>query len=281
MSAVKHSCDGCGALMVYDAATQGLKCPFCGGTKGIPRDEEFVAVEQALDDVAPSRRRADAPKTFHCERCGAEVTYAGATVSAACPFCGSQQVVERKGDVDRILPQAVVPFAVTLEDAKRRWREWLGHGIFRPRRLREVASGEALKGVYLPYWTFDTHVYSQWTALAGYHYTVTVGFGKDARTETRTRWVPASGDRREFYDDVLVCASKGVDERLLAKAQEYVLSALQPYRSDYLQGWAAEEYVVDLKPAWGRAREEVNAMEVSACGRAVPGDTHSDLRVWT
>jgi DNA-directed RNA polymerase subunit RPC12/RpoP len=267
--------------MVYDAETKGLRCPFCGGTKGIPRDEGFVPVEQSLEDVPPSRRRADAPKTFHCERCGAEVTYADATVSASCPFCGSQQVVERRGAVDRILPQAVLPFAVSLEDAKRRWREWLGRGIFRPRGLRDAATGEALKGVYLPFWTFDTRTWSQWTAMAGYHYTVTVGSGKDARTETRTRWVPASGERKHFYDDVLVCASQGVDGGLLAKAETYSLGALQPYRSDWLSGWAAEEYVVDLKPAWGFAREKVNAMEVEACSRAVPGDTQSDLRVWT
>jgi DNA-directed RNA polymerase subunit RPC12/RpoP len=281
VAAKKYSCDSCGALMLFDAETSGLKCPFCGGTKGIERDAAYLAVEYALDDVPDSRLRAEAPKTFHCEKCGAEVTFAGATISASCPFCGSDHVVERTGDAGRVLPESVLPFAVSLEGARSRWREWLGRGIFRPRGLKALASGEALKGVYVPFWTYDTKTWSRWTAEAGYHYTVTVGSGKDQRTETRTRWTFASGDRRDVFDDVLVCGSRGVDERMLAKAYPYGLDALQPYRSDYLSGWAAEEYVVDLKAGWGKAREEVNEEARRLCSGDVPGDTQRNLRVWT
>src|SRR4029079_15293932 len=116
-----------------------------------------------------------------------------------------------------------------------------------PRGLRDLASGEALKGVYVPFWTYDTHTWSRWTAEAGWHYTVTVGSGQNQHTETRTRWEFRSGERRDFFDDVLVCASKGLDEGLLSKAYPYGLDALQPYPGDYLSGGAAEEYLVDLK----------------------------------
>jgi DNA-directed RNA polymerase subunit RPC12/RpoP len=281
VAAKKYSCDACGALMLYDADTGGLKCPFCGGTKGIERDAAYLAVEHALADVPESRLRTEAPKTFRCENCGATVTFAGATVSASCPFCGSEHVVERTGDVGRILPESVLPFAVSLEGARTRWRDWLGHGIFRPRGLRDLASGEALKGVYVPFWTYDTKTWSRWTAEAGWYYTVTVGSGQNQHTETRTRWEFASGERRDFFDDVLVCAGQGVDEKLLSRAYPYALDALQPYRSDYLSGWAAEEYVLDLQGGWGRAREEVNERARELCSGDVPGDTQRNLRVWT
>lgn len=281
VEAKKYSCDGCGSLMLYDAATKAMKCPFCGGAKGIERDASYIAVEHALDDVPDDRLRTEAPKTFRCERCGAEVVFPGATVSASCPFCGSAQVVERKGAAGRILPQSVLPFLVPLEAARAKWREWLGTGWFRPRGLRDSATGESLAGVYLPFWTYDTRTWSRWTAEAGFSYTVTVGSGQDQRTETRTRWEFASGERRDFHDDVLVCASKGLDEGMLEHAYPYGLKDLQPYRSDYLAGWAAEEYIVDLKEGWRRARERVNEAEVRACSRDVPGDTQRGLRVWT
>ena len=281
VAAKKYSCDACGALMLYDAATGGLKCPFCGGTKGIERDATYLAVEHALEDVPESRLRTEAPKVFQCENCGATVTFAGSTVSASCPFCGSEHVVERTGDVGRILPESVLPFAVSLEDARKRWRDWLGHGIFRPRGIRDLATGEALKGVYVPFWTYDTRTWSRWTADAGWYYTVTVGSGQQQHTETRTRWEFASGERRDFFDDVLVCAGQGVDEGLLSRAYPYGLDALQPYRSDYLSGWAAEEYVLDLAAGWGKAREEANERARDLCSGDVPGDTQRNLRVWT
>jgi hypothetical protein len=101
------------------------------------------------------------------------------------------------------------------------------------------------------------------------------------RSEQRTRWEPASGERTGAYDDVLVCGSKGVDPKLLPKVEPFGLDGLAAYRAEYLAGWLAEEYVVDLPEGWAVARERINAMERSACARDVPGDTQSSLRVWT
>jgi rubredoxin len=271
VAAKKYACDGCGALMLYDAASGGLKCPFCGGTKGIERDPGYVAVEHALESLGPTIDRAEAHKTF-----------SDATVASRCPFCGAEHVVERQGDPDRIRPASVLPFAVALEAARERFVVWLGKGIFRPRSLRTDASEATFSGVYVPFWTFDAKAWSRWTAQAGWHYTVTVPAGNgQTRTETRTRWEPAAGERTDLYDDVLVAASKGLDERLLAKVEPFRLAALQPYRSDYLSGWLAEEYVVDLPEGWRRAREEINEEQERRCAGDVPGDTHANLRVWT
>jgi hypothetical protein len=140
---------------------------------------------------------------------------------------------------------------------------------------------EALRGVYVPFWTFDTRTWSRWTAQAGYHYTTTVMVNGRPQTQTHVRWVPAAGERRDSYDDVLVCASKGVEERLLRKTYPYALEEAQPFREEYVSGWRAEEYALDLEGGWRAAREEVDAEQVSRCARDVPGDTHTDLRVWT
>lgn len=277
----KFECDGCGALMLFDPAAHGLRCPFCGGTRGIAQDDDYVAVEHSMERVDDTRTRTDAPKVFRCENCGAEVTYAGATVSSACAFCGSEQVVERVGDVGRILPESVVAFRVDLDAAKGLWRAWLGKGLFRPRKLLDLATGESLRGVYVPHWTYDTRAWSRWTADAGYTYTVTVGFGQNARQETRIRWVPASGERTDAFDDILVCASRGLDDRLMDEAKPYDLDGVERYRSEFLAGFGAEEYTVDLPAGWDRARAFAGGVQERRCAGDVPGDTHRFLRVWT
>jgi DNA-directed RNA polymerase subunit RPC12/RpoP len=276
VEAKKYSCDGCGALMLFDAETGALKCPFCSGTKGIERDASYVPVEHALEGTEV-HARDEAPKVFHCDNCGAEVAFRGETISAACAFCGSDHVVERRGDPHRIRPESVVAFKISLGAARARWKTWIGKGWFRPRALKDLAAVEALKGVYLPFWTYDTDTWSRWTAMAGYHYTVRVG----KTTVVRTRWVPAAGERRGTYDDVLICASRGADLRLLEKAYPYRLAEAQPYRSEFLSGWGAEEYSVDLREGWNRALLQVNEEERRRCSRDVPGQTQMDLRVWT
>lgn len=281
IAAKKFECDGCGALMLFEPSTHSLKCPFCGSSKGIPQDDEYIAVEHALANVDEARKRDDAPKVFRCENCGAEVTYAGATISSRCAFCGSEHVVERTGDVDRIPPESVVPFAVNFERAKGLWRTWLGKGLFRPKKLLDLATGEQLTGVYVPHWTYDARAWSRWTAEAGYHYTVTVGSGQNARQETRTRWESASGERTDAFDDILVCASKSLDDRLMDEAKPFDLDRAEPYRSEFLSGFAAEEYTLDLPDGWDRARQWASDVQTRRCSGDVPGDTQRSLRVWT
>lgn len=287
IAAKKFECDGCGALMLFEPSEHGLKCPFCGNSKGIVQDDDYIAVEHALELISEAgtgeaaKRRDDAPKVFRCENCGAQVTYVGATISSGCSFCGSEHVVERTGDVDRIPPESVVPFAVNHARARGLWQSWLGKGLFRPKKLLDLATGEQLRGVYVPHWTYDARAWSRWTAEAGYHYMVTVGSGQHARQEMRTRWESASGERTDGFDDILVCASKGLDDRLMDEAKPFDLDRVEPYRSEFLSGFAAEEYTVDLPGGWERAREWANGIQTRRCSGDVPGDTQRSLRVWT
>jgi predicted RNA-binding Zn-ribbon protein involved in translation (DUF1610 family) len=282
VTARKFSCASCGALLLFDAETGAMACRFCGGTRAIERDEGFVAVEHALEDEATAApRRVTPPKAFRCQSCGADVVFPGHVVADACPFCGSTHVVAHAADPDRILPQAVVPFAVGEASARERWKRWIAGGWFRPNALRKTAGISVLRGVYVPFWTYDTHTWSRWTAQAGWRETFWVGVGQQRRMQTRIRWQFAAGDRNDFYNDVLVCASRGVDESLLEDVYPYRLAEAQAYDDRYLAGWSAEEYAVGLATGWHRARERVNQAEIGRCGRAVPGDTHRDLRVWT
>jgi hypothetical protein len=55
--------------------------------------------------------------------------------------------------------------------------------------------------------------------------------------------------------------------------------ALTPYRPEFLAGWRAEAYAIDLMPAWNLGQQRMAGEQASRCGRDVPGDTHKDLQV--
>jgi hypothetical protein len=66
---------------------------------------------------------------------------------------------------------------------------------------------------------------------------------------------------------------------MLERIYPYDTTKLVPYDPRYLSGWEAEQYRIDLQQGWNGGREKMHGMEVAACDRLVPGDTHKDLSV--
>ena len=78
-----------------------------------------------------------------------------------------------------------------------------------------------MRGVYIPYWTFDAQAVCPWEAEAGhYYYTTETYRDNQGRTQTRqvrhVRWEPASGLVEHFFDDEPVPGTHGVSHALLA-----------------------------------------------------------------
>jgi hypothetical protein len=147
-----------------------------------------------------------------------------------------------------------------------------------------MAKLQEMGGVYIPFWTFDAWVASRWTAEAGHHYYETEYYtdqngNQQSRQVQRTRWEFASGWRKDFFDDVLVCASKGLPQDLVSRLQTFDTKQLTPYQPQFLAGWRAESYAIDLMPAWGSAQESMSATQRGRCAGDVPGDTHRNLSV--
>jgi hypothetical protein len=150
-----------------------------------------------------------------------------------------------------------------------------------------MARVQDLGGVYVPFWTYDAHVDSSWTAEAGFYYYVTEEYEvvENGETVTRTReirhtrWESAWGDRSDDYDDVLVCASVGLPQDLAESLRSFDTAALVPYTPGFLAGWLAEEYAVDVREGFSHAQQKIDAEQESRCGTDVPGDTHRSLQV--
>ncbi|MBA3045339.1 MAG: hypothetical protein FP824_03920 [Euryarchaeota archaeon] len=223
-----------------------------------------------------------------CESCGATIS-AESTVAGKCTYCGSPYVKEIPSRADLIRPETLVPFKVDKARAKELFQHWLGHGWFTPSNLSQLGRLDLIKGVYTPFWTYDTSALSNWTAESGYYYyetesyTVMVNGKHQSRTRQvkKTRWVPSHGQRQGFYNDVLVPASKGMNQELILKIYPFELGQLVPYKPEFLGGFIAEEYGVDLQQGWGTAQGIVSSSERQKCAREVPGDTHRYLRVQT
>jgi len=308
--AKKYPCPQCNAELVFSAAKERMVCNYCGYEAPVSEAGSMTEVqtETVIDqatvdtieehDLSEGLRIADKPegwgtetRSFKCGSCSATISVEPNLSATVCPFCGSHHVLEQEQSSRVLKPESLVPFQIDQKVAIEKFRSWLGRGWFRPNEVKRIAQNAdaRVQGIYIPFWTFDAQTYSKWHAEAGYYYYVTEQYtvtvdGK-RQTQTRqvrkTRWEPASGSHDEFFDDVLVYATKSVNERILERIYPFDTTKLVPYRPQYLAGWRAEEYQIDLETGWQSGQEIIKDRLQAACAQEVPGDTHRNLRVQT
>jgi len=294
----KFPCPQCGSQMDFDAAKGLLLCAYCGHTMDVPTTADQIreydlqkALREAVAKPAETGYGGE-KRSIKCKSCGGVNTVDANVVSTECPFCGSNQIVPQEQVAQVIKPESLLPFKVEQAKAIALFRTWLGNGFFRPNPVKKIAQEAQAKiqGVYLPFWTFDAFTSSWWQAEAGYYYYTTETFWttgakgeqvQQTRQVQHIRWEPASGQLQMFLDDVLVPAGGQIDKAMIQNLYPFDTKALMPYKPEFLAGWGAEAYSVDLKQGWSEGQAIMKSRIEQACAARVPGDTQRNLRVNT
>jgi len=283
---VDLDCPGCSARLTWDPAADALSCEYCGHHQAVERSEDVI-------EERPLHAAGDAARGFgielrvlRCQNCSARVALEVRDTSAECVFCGSASVLAQEANRNAIRPESLIPLDVSRSEVADAFQKWIGGLWFRPSALKRLKAFDAV-GVYVPAWTFDCEVHSSWSADSGTYYyvtqsyTVTVNGKRQRRTRRvrKTRWRPAWGERDDRFDDYQVLASQAVDSGLAGRLGSFETSALVPYQPEYLAGWRAEEYSLDLEAAWSLGQQSIASIQREACAGDIPGDTYRDLKV--
>ena len=267
-------CNRCGADLRFEPGTDRLSCDHCGNEEriedgilwsGSPLKE--LDFQTALQGALPESEHQES-QVLNCKNCGAQVEFEPDTHAAECPFCATP-VVTDTGTHRHIKPRGLLPFGLREQEARDAMNRWLGRLWFAPSGLNQYArSGRRLQGIYVPYWTFDADTKTRYKGQRGdvYHETqtrtVTVN-GKRQRRQVqvqKVRWRNASGRVSRFFDDVLVLASKALPRDYTEALGPWDLSMLTPYRPEYLAGFRAEGYTVELDEGYHDAKSYMDRM---------------------
>jgi len=249
-------CASCAGQMTYAPGSSAQKCPYCGHENPIPESEADI---HELDYAAHLRQLAEEENTSEqltvtCGECGAETTTDPNIIARECPFCGSPLVATAHSQ-KQIQPKSLLPFHITRDQARASFQKWLTSRWFAPNALKKMAQQEGrLNGIYVPYWTYDSKTTSFYRGERGEHYWETQHYtarenGKTVhktRRVRKTRWYPASGTVWISFDDILVLASNSLPRKYTLALEPWDLDHLVPYQDDYLSGFKAESYHVDL-----------------------------------
>lgn len=256
-------CPSCGADMKFDPSSGMLLCDFCD------RKEKIKAVNEDIEEYDFLSAESDESlndwgaqtKTIQCDNCGGKTVMPTGETTVTCAFCGSPNVIATD-ELPGIKPESLIPFKIDFNKANTFFAGWIKKRRLAPFALKKQYKAGKMKGVYIPYWSYDTNTQSNYTGQAGDYYyvpetyTVTV----DGKTETRTRqvqkirWRFVSGTYDKLFDDIIFNDSGNVDQKIIEKIEPFRLNELIKYNAKFLAGFAAERYKSGLKAVWERAK---------------------------
>lgn len=223
--------------------------------------------------------------TIECQTCGAGLSPPAGQRTARCPYCASPSVIERPPAPDRPNPTFVMGFSVTKDAARDALKHWLRGLWFRRGDLVRAAVEDA-QGVYVPAYLYSAVAQSSYRARIAEHYTETETYtvtvnGKTetrTRTVTKTEWRSLAGTYATYLADILVTASRGIDNRTFEAVEPFDLRALRRYEPAYISGWNAEDPSLGLNDCMDLMRQEAVRDVGVRLTAFMPGDGHDDLQ---
>ncbi len=283
----KFACPACGAEATWNPGKHALICAFCGTESASELKVEGEIIEHDLKQTLASLKGRETGLAreaieVKCQSCQAISSFEANRVAQNCEFCGSAALVPYKDVHEVIRPESLLPMKISEPRVREDMRRWYGSRWFAPNALGQKAMTDTLRGLYVPYWTFDAKVHAAWTAESGTHYYTTETYTENGQRRTRqvqhTRWTSASGELEHFFDDELICGSKGVHPKLLRQVEPFPTKESVPYDAGYLAGFVVERYQIDLGTASQTSRGSMERQVEALCGQQVPGDTYRNLR---
>jgi DNA-directed RNA polymerase subunit RPC12/RpoP len=278
-------CSSCGADLVYEPGDGFLTCPYCGHKEAIPESAARVE-EQSFElhlQIRPEQlgKLATDALEVQCQSCGAKSIFTPPQVAGKCEFCGVQIVAQPRSADPILTPGGVLPFRVTQQQSSSALRHWLSTRWFAPNGLKQFAQPDAIHGVYLPFWTYDTSTTTDYTGHRGEYYYETEYYterdsqGREVqrtRQVRHTRWYDASGRVFGTFDDILIPATQSLSSGHLTALEPWDLEQLKPYNSAFLSGFKAQRYQIDLAAGFERAKEVMAPVIESDVRRDIGGD---------
>jgi DNA-directed RNA polymerase subunit RPC12/RpoP/ribosomal protein S27E len=280
-----YPCPACGADLLFEPREGFLTCPYCGHKEAITESAQAVE-EQSFElhlRIRPEQMAQLAANALEvqCQSCGAKSIFTPPQVAGRCDFCGVQIVAQPKSADPIMTPGGLLPFCITQQQASSDLRQWLSSRWFAPNNLKRFAEPEAIHGVYLPFWTYDTNTTTDYTGQRGeYYYETETYYERDAhgrqvartRQVRHTRWYPASGTVTRAFDDILIPATQSLPPDRLTALEPWDLTELRPYEPAFLSGFKAQRYQVDLTTGFERVKQVVAPVIESDVRSDIGGD---------
>ncbi len=258
----EYKCPCCGGGIAFDSRAQKMKCPYCDTEFEMETlasyDEELK--NEPKDDLSWDTKQssqwqeeeAQGLHNYLCQSCGGEIIGDETMAATSCPFCGNPVVMMDKLS-GSLKPDYVIPFKVDKKAAKAALQKHYRNKTLLPKVFKDENHLDEIKGVYVPFWIFDSE------AEANIRYRATRVHTWSNRdyvfTETSYYAVTRRGDLR--FERVPVDGSTKMADDLMESIEPFNFSEAVDFQTAYLAGYFANKYDVDANQSVERANARI------------------------
>ena len=272
----EYKCPCCGGAIAFDSTLQKMKCPYCDTEfemetlKGYDAELQGQQTDNMEWETTAGtdwqEGETDGLRTYSCRSCGGEIVGDANTAATSCPYCGNPVVM--MGQFSGALrPDLVIPFKLDKKAAKMGLMRHLTGKRLLPKIFKDQNHIDEIKGIYVPFWLFDTDVDAQVRYRA-----TTIRTWSDSNydyTETRHYMVHRGGS--VGFAHVPVDGSSKIADDLMESIEPYDFSEAVDFQTAYLAGYLADKYDVSAEESIDRANQRVKRSTEESFAGTVQG----------
>lgn len=272
----QYKCPSCGGAIAFDSNLQKMKCPFCDTEFEMETlkyfDEELK--NESADDMhwentagaEWSEGEANGLRSYICKSCGGEIVGDENTAATACPYCGNPVVM--MGQLSGSLkPDCIIPFKLDKKAAKDALLKYYGGKRLLPKVFKDQNHIDEVKGVYVPFWLFDTDA----DADIRYKATRVRTWSDSNYNYTETSFFSVTRGGTVGFECVPVDGSSKMEDDLMESIEPFDISGAVDFQTAYLAGYLADKYDVDANRSMERANERIKKSTEEAFASTVRG----------
>ena len=274
----EYKCPCCGGAIAFDSTLQKMKCPYCDTEFEMETLKDYDAELQnerqdqmEWETAAGSdwqEGETDGLRSYVCKSCGGEIVGDANTAATACPFCGNPVVM--MGQFSGALkPDLVIPFKLDKKAAKAGLMKHLAGKRLLPKIFKEQNHIDEIKGIYVPFWLFDTDVDAQ----IRYRATRVRTWSDKDYNYTETSHFMAHRGGSIGFEHVPVDGSTKMADDLMESIEPFDFSEAVDFQTAYLAGYLADKYDVDAEQSIDRANARIKQSTADAFAATVQGYT--------
>lgn len=290
MAVISFKCPNCDGELIFDPSTQKYKCEYCNS---MFLQEELDAMNPAAaderqedagnaannwqkdtGDMAESEKNhaADTEQEtaeavyFSCPSCGAEIVTDITTAATFCYYCHNPVVLQGRVSGE-YLPNKIIPFEVTKEQAVQGFLDYVGKKKFVPKAFFAKKQIESMTGVYFPYWLYDVDLEGNMQADAR---NIRVWRTGDVEhTQTRFYTVKREGDveLRNLPENAL----QKVNAKLASGVMPYDFKKMKDFNMGYLSGFLAERRDIEQENVCSKMQTEMRESATKLMRETISG----------
>ena len=252
-----YRCPHCNGEVKFDIVSQKMVCRYCDSIFEI---SDFDEQKEEVSSAQEGERETWADDelkgmfVFKCSYCGGEIVGDENTSATTCPFC-DMPVVLKERFAGGLKPDYIIPFKIKKDEAVKKLQEFCNGKKLLPKSFTENNRVESLKGMYVPFWVYDSKPYTE-VDIEGSKSGKSWSDSSFRYTEVSVYSEHKAGSME--FKNVPVDASKKMDDNYMNSIEPFDYKDMIEFNSAYLAGYISDKYDEDEKTCENRAYERMS-----------------------